>query len=232
MMTLGWLTTREIKEIFAHEVEAAHGRMSDVFDDGARIFLRAVLAGEQQVQPGDRVQGGVAVRATSENIWVHPYVFRQVCSNGAIRAHAIETREIRRVDFSTEEQAEVADALCEAIRACCCPEAFAQGAVEMRSARQSSDIDLALTMLVVVARMAETVGARAIVPTIIDRFFKDRDRSPFGLMNAVTSVARDTRDPEVRWRLEEFGGRIGAGVVNPKLEPLRTRTRDKMLVRA
>ena len=27
-------------------------------------------------------------------------------------------------------------------------------------------------------------------------------------MNAVTSVARDTRDPETRWRLEELGGGI------------------------
>ncbi len=85
MTMLGWLTTREIKEIFADEIETASGRMSDVFDDGARIFLRAVLAGEKQVQPRDRVQGGVAVCATSEDIWVHPYVFRQVCSNGAIR---------------------------------------------------------------------------------------------------------------------------------------------------
>src|SRR6516225_6622760 len=139
MMTQGWLTTGEIKEIFADEVEAAGGRVSDVFDDGARIFLRAVLAGEKQVQPGDRVQGGVALRATEEAIWVHPYVFRQVCSNGAIRAHAIETREIHRSEFATEEQAEVVFALREAIRACSCEEAFAQGAAEMRSARQSSD---------------------------------------------------------------------------------------------
>jgi hypothetical protein len=25
-------------------------------------------------------------------------------------------------------------------------------------------------------------------------------------MNAITSLARDTRDPERRWRLEELGG--------------------------
>jgi len=32
-------------------------------------------------------------------------------------------------------------------------------------------------------------------------------------MNAVTSVARDTRDPELRWRLEELGGGIPAMLV-------------------
>jgi hypothetical protein len=30
----------------------------------------------------------------------------------------------------------------------------------------------------------------------------------FGLVNAVTSVARDQKDPQVRWRLEELGGGI------------------------
>jgi len=223
MTNLGWLTTREISEIFADEVEAAGGRMSDVFDDGARIFLRAVLAGEKAVQPGDRVQGGVAVRATSDDIWVHPYVFRQVCSNGAIRAHAIETREIRRVDFSTEEQAEVASALCEAIRACSCEEAFANGAAEMRSARESSQIDLALTMMPLFARFAQMGESRAAISFIMDRFLGGRDKSRYGLMNAVTSVARDTRDPEVRWRLEEFGGGIAAVVATPKLGPERAR---------
>ena len=29
-------------------------------------------------------------------------------------------------------------------------------------------------------------------------------------MNAVTATARDTRDPDLRWRLEEFGGGIPA----------------------
>ncbi len=230
MTTPGWLTTQEIKEIFVEEVEAAGGRMSDVFDDGARIFLRGILAPEKEVQPKDRVQGGVAVRATSEDIRVHPYVFRQVCSNGAIRAHAIETREILRGDFATEEQAEVACALREAIRASCCDEAFANGAAEMRSARQSSEVDLALTMMPVWARLARDVESKALMSTIIDRFFADRDRSRFGLMNAVTSVARDTRDPEVRWRLEEFGGGIAIAVASPTVGPARARA--KVLVEA
>jgi len=230
MMTLGWLTTREIREVFADEVEAAGGTMSDVFDDGARIFLRAVLTGEKQVQPGDRVQGGVAARATSEAIWVHPYVFRQVCSNGAIRAHAIQTREIRQVDFSSAEQSQVVYALREAIRACCCQEAFAQGAAEMRSARELSEVDLALTMMPALARMIQGAQAQAIMTTIMERFFADQDQSRFGLMNAVTSVARDARDPEIRWRLEKFGGGIGAELTRPRVGPMQSRA--KVLVEA
>jgi hypothetical protein len=225
MVMQGWLTTREIREISAQEVEAAGGRMSDVFDDGARIFLRAVLAGEKQVQPGDRIQGGVAVRATSEEIRVHPYVFRQVCSNGAIRAHALGSRQVRQVDFSTEEQAKVVGALREAVQACCCEEAFAQGLAEMRSARGASDVDLALTMMPFLARMIQGPESQSIVASIFDQFFADRDHSRFGLTNAVTSVARDTRDPEVRWRLEEIGAGIAANLLSPDRELKRARAK-------
>ncbi len=41
-------------------------------------------------------------------------------------------------------------------------------------------------------------------------FFEAEDRSAFSLMNAVTSVARDQDDPEVRWQLEELGGGVPA----------------------
>ena len=34
----------------------------------------------------------------------------------------------------------------------------------------------------------------------------------FSLMNAITATARETRDAEQRWRLEELGGGIGAGL--------------------
>jgi len=37
-------------------------------------------------------------------------------------------------------------------------------------------------------------------------------------MNSVTSLARDTRDPDLRWNLEEFGGEIAANP-NPTPKP-------------
>jgi hypothetical protein len=49
---------------------------------------------------------------------------------------------------------------------------------------------------------------REILPMVLRRFRRDGDRSRYGLFNAVTSVARDTRDPRTRWRLEELGGGV------------------------
>jgi hypothetical protein len=49
--------------------------------------------------------------------------------------------------------------------------------------------------------------------TFLSQFFENVRKEPkrasrFGVMQAITAVARDTADPEVRWRLEEFGGGV------------------------
>jgi hypothetical protein len=207
-------TTAEIKALFAEEIAAAGGVVSDTFDDGARLFTRSVLPGLREVAKGDRVQGGVALRATEAEVSVHPYVFRLVCKNGAIVAHAIQTRHLEGEDFVTVE--EFAGGVRAAVRDCCSPEAFTANAEQMRSAREMQ-ADLALNLLPYLSRMSRAVMPQ-IVRSIMERFTGELDRSRFALMNAVTSVARDTADPEIRWRLEELGGGICVGRT-PALEP-------------
>lgn len=201
------LTTSHVHTLFADEVQAAGGTVTDAFDDGDCLFARSVLPALAEVQPGDRVQGGVALRAVRGAVWVHPYVFRQVCRNGAIAAHAVQTRHLADLDSLPGDEAEVA--VREAVRACCAAEAFTTAAGEMRAATGANidNIDTVLRILPSIARL-HAAGHTSVVQEILGRFFRDGDQSRFGLMNAVTSVARDTRDPEMRWRLEEFGGGI------------------------
>jgi hypothetical protein len=200
------LSTAHIHTLFAEEVLAAGGTVTDGFDDGERLFARSVLPAVAEVRPGDRVQGGAALRAAGGEVWVHPYVFRQVCRNGAIVAHAIETRHLADLGSLTADECD--EAVREAVRACCAPEAFAAAAGEMRAA-VGADIDVALTMMPVLARLSGRHGQR-LLREVLERLFRDGDRSRFGLMNAVTSLARDTSDPDLRWRLEEFGGGVPA----------------------
>jgi hypothetical protein len=206
-MALGdGLTTREIADVFSAEIAAAGGTVSDAFDDGDRLFMRAILPAEREVKARDRVQGGVALQASEFSIWVHPYVFRQVCSNGAIIAHATESCHLTRSDVASESAEAHETALRNAITACCSDSVFAKAADEMRSSVRSR-IDFALTFMPMLSRLPLNVSAK-LVGAIMDRFLEGQDTSRFGLMNAVTSVARDTRDPEMRWHLEKLGGRI------------------------
>jgi hypothetical protein len=79
----------------------------------------------------------------------------------------------------------------------------------MRSASEMQ-ADLELNLLPLVTRLSEHNGAELFVQ-VMDRFLREGDQSQFGLGNAITSLARDTRDPSLKWDLEEFGGAVLIG---------------------
>jgi hypothetical protein len=207
-MALGdLLTIADIKALFAEEIATLGGTVSDTFEDEMRLFTRSILPPLQEVRKADQVQGGVALRANESSVWVHPYVFRLVCRNGAIIAHALQTRQLEIHEFVTPEEA--ASAIRNTIQDCGSSEAFTAAAEEIRSAGRS-EVDVVLSLLPFLTRFSSAVSAE-IFTSILVRFHEDRkDRSRFALMNAVTSVARDTSDPELRWRLEELGGSVAA----------------------
>ena len=183
--------------------------MQDAFDDGIRLFLRAVRGVTDEVRPGDSLQGGVALRTSADEILVHSYTFRQVCRNGAIMTHTLQTHRIDRVSFSasSEQIEQVLAEVREAVRACSSDEAFSAAVDQMRAAAEVSS-DIALQTLQMLAQVQDI--SPEFVATIWERFESESDRSAFGLINAVTSTARDVSDPELRWRLEELGGGMPA----------------------
>lgn len=219
----------QIKAVCGEEIGTFGGEVIETFDHGAFLFLRAVLPQVQSVRPDDSVQGGIAVRTCGPAILVHPYTFRQICRNGAIRAQALQTRRIERVEKSaTPHEAassyavqEVLNQLHSAIQSCCAPEVFAVSVEQMRSAAEQ-DADTALAMLPML-RFFQTSHNSNLLNEILRRFESGGDHTRFGLMNAVTSLARDTANPETRWRLEELGGTVPAlrRPVAPKPTPAR-----------
>ena len=187
-----------IREIVAEEIADAGGTVSDCFHDGRRLYLRAVLPEARDVRPQDAVHGGVAVMTTGDNLRVCPYIFRQVCRNGAILAQVIYVREVRRLPQRSED---IEWELREAVQGCTSPEVLSSAVTQMQSAttRAASHLVTLLPLLTHLRRFSELILAH---------FEREADRSAFGLMNAVTSVARDEPDPDTRWQLEELGGGI------------------------
>lgn len=212
--------TPAIQAMFAEEIAARGGRVSDSITKGRLLFLRSILPDMQEVQRDDRVQGGVALKSNGVKAWVHPYVFRQVCSNGAIMAKAIETRQV--VDLDSRDPELAIYELRETVSACAAPEVFHEAARLMRSSR-SSFADLALNMLPMMRRFPSSLFSN-----IMQSFFEDDDHSAFALGNAITAAARDADDPEVRWDLEELGGGIFAdpGPQEPRLRDRAERRRE------
>ncbi|MSR57821.1 MAG: hypothetical protein EXS05_09120 [Planctomycetaceae bacterium] len=203
------LTTAGILAVFAEEMSMRHGDVTDTFDDGERLFTRSVLPDFKEIRTGDRVQGGVALRANLQEVWLHPYVFRLVCQNGAIMPQTITTQHLRDLHLLQTEDAE--QSLRNAVESCCADKNFTSSVHKMRSAAESA-ADMALTLMPLLSRLRTQSNVR-LLSQIMERFVGEGDQSRFGLMNAVTSVARDTHDPEIRWNLEEFGGGIAIGKI-------------------
>ncbi len=205
------LANADVLDIFTEEITARGGRVTSVFEEGDGLLARSVLPRVEKVRPGDRMQAGVAVKANEDEVLVHPYLFREVCRNGAITARVLSSREVGDLDLYDRDQAFYL--LREAIDACATEETFTGIMSRLREAG-GTDADLALDLMSHFSRRELSFLGRAL-RDIKDRFFRSGDRSRYGLMNAVTSVARDTTDAEERWNLEELGGQIGAGLAPP-----------------
>lgn len=48
---------------------------------------------------------------------------------------------------------------------------------------------------------------------VLSQYRKEGDRSRFGLAQAITAVARDVQDPELKWDLEKLGGAVALGTL-------------------
>jgi len=72
------------------------------------------------------------------------------------------------------------------------------------------------------SRLPQEALRNKLIANMIEDVAKERPKdkcSRYDLMNVVTATARETRDPEEKWRLEELGGEIAAGcILTPRLE--------------
>lgn len=210
-MTTNYLpTTEEIALAFTDEISILGGSVSDSYDDGSRLFMRAQLTAEEDVRPGDTLKAGIALRAVGPIVRVHPYTFRRVCANGAIAAQVTGTREIQRVEFASATEF-ITAAIAEirlTVRQCAAPEVFATTTRQMRAASHVV-AEAMLTVLPVLERVPHDYRDH-VLAMLAREFEHANDGSYYGAMNVITAVARETSDPETKWRLEEFGGSVPA----------------------
>jgi len=207
----GCLTTDRIRAIFAEEIDSCGGTVQKVDADGENLYCRATLPVAEEIAIGDSVRAGAALRATPSVACIRPWLLRTLCINGIIVRQAMPERE---VEMPLALPANVAEfTLREAIAAACSEEAFTRAVKMVRAARRRP---AELVMTPFRRHMpGDSDTRRRLLMEVMRRFEAEDDRSAFGLMNAVTSLARDTAEPETRWRLEELGGSIAAGRIEP-----------------
>lgn len=211
------LTIRSLRVIFLDEVASAGGLLFDVYATSDRLLIRATLPWIADVRPQDPVRGGVAMRATLHEAVAHPFVVRQVCTNGAIAPQALETQRVSRMEELPA--ADARDAVREAVRACSGEEVFATFASGM-AATFGALVEIPFMLMAMLPDQTDP-EAGELYTKVLAELLRGGDRSRFGLMNALTAVGRDTKDPDLRWRLEELGGAVAMqrDATPPRLGP-------------
>lgn len=213
--------SKMFRAVFEDEVAALGGTISDTFHEKTWYLARSLHPGVREVGPRDTVTGGVAIRVDSSAIRVCPYLFRQVCGNGMILARTFQARHIEQVDIRDFD--EVAIQLRETVRACASDEAFTEAATRTQRTRLQP-ADLAMGFLMRQAGRS-SLSTRGLSREILARLTREPERQTgFGVLNALTSLARDTKDPVRRWDLEELGGALVRAITRsprPTPSPMR-----------
>lgn len=159
-------------------------------DDGPSYQIVAVAQGRRaEVRHGDVVQAGFALSATpDEGLSIRPRIFRVVCANGTVMSAGVLAE--RRV-----EPAEAGEIVTELLGKRVLDEAAAR--LALATTAYIEDPLVVLLRARVVSNVAD----------VRSEFERAGDRSGWGLINAVTAVARRTQD--WRRRLEQEGDAAG-----------------------
>ena len=176
--------------------------MSDALVVEGRAFARAVLDRQQEIRPGDAFKGGVAMRAEEGELWLHPYMFRLVCKNGAIVAQTVTTRHVD-LQVSLPEVAQFL--IEEGVKACCAAEVFDVNVGRVRTLAEKQ-MDKTMMLMALMSRHGGMLSTPLMQNVI--REMLGREMTAYDAMNGITARAREERDPVMKWELEELGGSL------------------------
>lgn len=229
-------TNAELQDLFLAATRTCGEATIDVLDTGTQLWARAVFERSGEVRPGDKLRSGVAMRTLGDDVYVHPFILREICINGAVRAHATSTRCIarQRIDASTQSAHAysldvLGEELTQAVQGCAAPATFSEGIDEMRAALEADAeavID-GLRFARILASLGNSPKAQ-LVYRIISRLTRQlaqaggRDRTAFAFGNALTAAGRDAQLPAARWALEEYGAAVFGASLSPASPPVAT----------
>jgi hypothetical protein len=171
-------------------------------------FIRAILPPLIQINHRDQINYGVAFKVHKNNkIEVGPYLYRIVCENGAVVNNEIFNQELSvngLMDF------EIKAKLLDAIDECCSLTAYkyAQKNI-LESTKVPANLRLIFNRL---AHFTQWDQRTSVYNHIIRRLDMEEQPTKYDLLNAITSLARDTIDPELKWNLQKLGWDAVTGV--------------------
>ena len=206
---------------FSEEINNRSGKILEEYRRNERAFVRSLLPNQTEVKTKDVLQAGVAMKVTPVSIELHPYVYRQVCSNGCIFGKSTQSHKLRQAEYffhgevdgkagETIASTEVDAWLRRAVDACCRSEAFYDSAQKFHTALHvplTSNVGVENALLASL-NYEKFSAYKQFHEQIMREYLNHDEPSLFRLVNAVTAVARDLHDAEQKWKLEAFAGNL------------------------
>jgi len=181
------------------------------------LYLKAIdRTLTEEIREGDIIHGGLIIRNSevgASSFRVEPFLLRKICSNGLIGRHSLkrihlgrQTAEEGEIEWSDETKrledkafwAKVRDI----IRNTFDRKIFLSWIKKMKEAAEIK-IEKPKEAIDNVVKYA---GLTEEQKNILLMHFTEKTK--YGMVNAVTSLARDTQDIQERIRLEEIGGKL------------------------
>ncbi len=229
-------------DVFKEATEAHGGIIAkDDRKHGIR-FLASTFPGiEKNIRRKDAIKGGLALKLDEEEARLSAFTLRLICSNGLIHTHSEE-----RQSFSTYEKAPFEEEVHR--RYCQLTDTLASTAERFRNARyQPADESLWKYVINSLNQLQYRDNWRAALFQATLEEMRDRSRrrhflrrswasrrpeNRFQLVNAITALAREERDPELRWEMERLGGKVltGANELEPASSSPPVLKQGKMLI--
>ena len=213
------INVTHILDLFTEVINERSGKILESFRHNERAFSRALLPSRMEVKANDQLQAGVALKGAPVSLAIHPFVFRQVCSNGCVFGKSIQSRKLNQVGHSycLEMNGKVNEVVTgldvdwwfkDSVAGCCKEEVFSNTSNTFRLALQHpftgpANVEQALMGSL---NLEKFPGAKEYHAKIMKEYLAQDEPVLFNLINAVTAVARDLHDAEKKWKLECVAG--------------------------
>lgn len=202
-MTTTTIDTKTITILFTQAINEHGGHVIQTAIHEQHLLIEATLTISDSLLKGDYVQGGAALYYSPNLIAVHPYLFRLICESGLLIDGTAEECIIWQQGDKALNEKELTRYINTAIKYCTEKDTFSPTITSLK-ASLSKEIIL-LKEILSLPRLTED---NSLLDELLKHAIIEDDDTAFGLINTITSTARDINLPQTCYQLQKLAGEI------------------------
>lgn len=202
-MTTNKIDKKKITELFTQKVSQYGGHVIQTSTNAEHVLIEATLTVSDTLLKGDYVQGGVALYYSPTLIAIHPYLFRLICESGLLIANTPEDCIIWQQGDAEPTEETLNTRLNTAIQCCTKKDTFSQTITSLKTSLSQEVI-----LLKEILSLPRFTEDNSLLDELLKHAIIEDEDTAFGLINTITSTARDINIPQTCYQLQKLAGEI------------------------